>query len=74
MALISQAELMQFTGIKTRPKLARELGRAGIPFFQVAGQILTTEAAMTAALVDERVSAPAIMPRYDRRPSTKLRS
>lgn len=49
--LISQERLMDLTGLRQKAALKRHLRKAGIPYREVNGRILTTEAAMTATMV-----------------------
>lgn len=42
---------MELTGLKQKAALRRHLKRAGVPFREIGGTILTTEEAFTAALV-----------------------
>jgi len=49
--IIEQSRLMELTGLRQKAALRRALRRAGIPFKEVAGRLLTTEEAFTASLV-----------------------
>lgn len=49
--IISQDRLMELTGLRQKAALRRHLRRAGIPFREINGRILTTEDAFTAAMV-----------------------
>ena len=49
--MIGQDELMDMAGLKQRAALRRHLKKAGIPFKEINGRILTTEEALTASLV-----------------------
>lgn len=42
---------MELTGLRQKAALKRHLRKAGVPFFEVNGKILSTEAAFTARLV-----------------------
>lgn len=48
--IISQERLSELTGLRQKAALRRHLRRAGIPFREVGGRILTTEDAFTATL------------------------
>lgn len=48
--LIGQSRLLEITGLRQKAALRRHLKLAGIPFREVAGTIVTTEAAITATL------------------------
>ena len=62
--LIGEERLMEVTGCKQRGALSRHLRKAGIPFKVVNGHILSTEAAITAALVG-RTNAKKKGPNFD---------
>ena len=49
--IVSQSRLMELTGLRQPAALRRHLKRAGVPFRVVNGKILTTEEAITAAMV-----------------------
>ncbi len=49
--MIGQDELLKLTGLSQRAALRRHLKKAGIPFKELNGRILTTEEAITASLV-----------------------
>ena len=49
--MIGQDELLKLTGLSQRAALRRHLKKAGIPFKELNGRILTTEEAVTASLV-----------------------
>ena len=49
--IISQERLGELTGLTQKAALLRHLRNAGIPFREINGRILTTEEAITAALV-----------------------
>ena len=49
--MIDQDELMNVAGLKQKSALRRHLKKAGIPFKELNGRILTTEEAITASLV-----------------------
>lgn len=50
MTVLTQAALLELTGLRQKAALRRHLKRAGIPFREIGGRILTTEAAFDAAL------------------------
>ena len=50
-SVITQAQLMELTGLRQRAALRRHLRRAGIPYKEVRGVIFTTEGALDAAMV-----------------------
>lgn len=49
--IIGQDRLMELTGLRQKAALRRHLRRAGIPYREIGGRILTTEEAFTATLV-----------------------
>ena len=49
--MIDQDELMNLAGLKQKSALRRHLKRAGIPFKELNGRIITTEEALTASLI-----------------------
>jgi hypothetical protein len=49
--VLSQEMLLKLTGLHQKAALRRHLKRAGIPFREIGGRILTTEEAFTATLV-----------------------
>jgi len=49
--MIGQDELMDLAGLKQKSALRRHLKKAGIPFKELNGRILSTEEAITASLV-----------------------
>lgn len=49
--MIGQDELMDMAGLKQKSSLRRHLKKAGIPFKELNGRILTTEEAITTSLV-----------------------
>jgi len=49
--ILTQEALLALTGLKQKAALRRHLRRAGIPFKELNGRILTTQTALDAALV-----------------------
>lgn len=49
--VLGQDRLFELTGLRQKAALRRHLKRAGIPFRELGGRILTTEEAFTATLV-----------------------
>ncbi len=49
--MIGQDELMDLAGLKQKSALRRHLKKAGIPFKELNGRLLTTEEALTSSLV-----------------------
>ena len=49
--MIGQDELMDVAGLKQKSALRRHLKKAGIPFKEINGRLVTTEEALTASLV-----------------------
>ena len=49
--MLAQERLFELTGLRQKAALRRHLRKAGIPFREINGKILTTEAAFTATLV-----------------------
>jgi len=49
--MIDQNELMDIAGLKQKSALRRHLKKAGIPYKELNGRILTTEEALTASLI-----------------------
>ena len=49
--IIEQSRLLQISGLKNRSALRKHLRRAGIPFKEIAGNIITTQGALDAAMV-----------------------
>lgn len=49
--IIGQERLFEITGLRQKAALRRHLRKAGIPFREVNGRILTTQDAFTAAMV-----------------------
>lgn len=49
--LISQDRLLELTGLRQKAALRRHLKRAGVPYKEIGGKILTTEDAFTSAMV-----------------------
>ncbi|TDJ28432.1 MAG: DUF4224 domain-containing protein [Gammaproteobacteria bacterium] len=49
--MIGQDELMDLAGLKQKSALRRHLKKAGIPFTELNGRLLTTEEALTSSLV-----------------------
>jgi len=49
--MIDQDELMNVAGLKQKSALRRHLKKAGIPFKELNGRIITTEEALTASLI-----------------------
>ncbi len=49
--MIGQDELMDLAGLKQKSALRRHLKKAGIPFKEINGRILTTEEALTASMI-----------------------
>ncbi len=49
--MIGQDELMDVAGLKQKSALRRHLKKAGIPFKELNGRLLTTEEALTSSLV-----------------------
>jgi hypothetical protein len=49
--MIGQDELLKLTGLSQKAALRWHLRKAGIPFKELNGRILTTEEAITASLV-----------------------
>ncbi len=49
--MIGQDELMDAAGLKQKSALRRHLKKAGIPFKEINGRLVTTEEALTASLV-----------------------
>ena len=49
--MIGQDELMNMAGLKQKSALRRHLKKAGIPFKEINGRLVTTEEALTASLV-----------------------
>jgi len=50
-SVITQAQLMELTGLRQRAALRRHLRKAGIPFKEVRGVLFTTQGALDAAMV-----------------------
>ncbi len=50
-SIISQERLMELAGVAQKAALRRHLRRAGIPFKELNGRILTTQGALDAAMV-----------------------
>jgi len=48
--VLSQEQLLELTGLRQRAALRRHLRRAGIPFRELGGRILTTVDAFNATL------------------------
>lgn len=53
MTILTQAKLLELTGLRQKKALRRHLRKAGVPFFEPNGAIFTTEEALTAALVGD---------------------
>ena len=49
--VIDQDALLKLAGLQRKGALRRHLKKAGIPFKEINGRILTTEEALTASLV-----------------------
>lgn len=49
--MLAQERLFELTGLRQKAALRRHLRKAGVPFKEIAGKIVTTEEAFTAALV-----------------------
>lgn len=49
--VLAQERLFELTGLRQKAALRRHLRRAGVPFKEIAGKIMTTEEAFTATLV-----------------------
>jgi len=49
--VLSQDRLLELTGLRQKAALRRHLRKAGVPFREIGGRILTTEEAFTATLV-----------------------
>lgn len=50
MSILNQQALLELTGLRQKAALRRHLRKAGIPFREIGGRIVTTEAAFDAAL------------------------
>jgi hypothetical protein len=48
--IVTQEQLFELTGLRQKAALRRHLRKAGVPFREIAGRILTTEDAFTATL------------------------
>ena len=62
--LIAQDRLLEMTGLRQKAALRRHLKRAGIPFREVAGKIVTTEEAITATLTGRAKKKKAAEPNW----------
>lgn len=51
MTVLSQTALLELTGLRQKAALRRHLKRAGIPFRELGGRIVTTEEAFNDTLV-----------------------
>lgn len=62
MSVLTQATLLEITGLRQKAALRRHLRRAGIPFREINGRITTTEEAFTATLVgrDKKKAGPRL--------------
>jgi hypothetical protein len=49
--ILTQSQLFELTGLRQKAALRRHLRRAGVPYREIGGRILTTEEAFTATLV-----------------------
>jgi hypothetical protein len=49
--ILTQEKLLEITGLRQRAALRRHLKKAGIPFREIGGRILTTVEAFNAVLV-----------------------
>lgn len=49
--IIEQGRLMKLAGVRQKAALRRHLRKAGIPFKELNGKILTTQTALDAAMV-----------------------
>ncbi len=49
--IITEERLLEVTGLKQRAALRRHLRRAGVPFKQINGRLLTTQGALDASMV-----------------------
>ena len=49
--VLSQSRLFELTGLRQKAALRKHLRRAGVPFREINGRILTTEEAFTATLI-----------------------
>lgn len=54
MSLVTEADLLEATGLTRRTALIRHLRAARIPFRTVAGRIVTTSEAVTAAITGKK--------------------
>ena len=50
-SIITQDRLMELAGVRQKAALRKALRRAGIPFKELNGRILTTQGALDAAMV-----------------------
>ena len=48
--VLTQDRLLELTGLRQKAALRRHLRKAGVPFREIGGRILTTEDAITASL------------------------
>ena len=48
--VLTQDRLLELTGLRQKAALRRHLRKAGVPFREIGGRILTTEEAFTAVL------------------------
>jgi hypothetical protein len=51
MSIITQDDLLKLAGLTQKAALRRHLRKAGIPFRELNGRILTTQSAIDAAMV-----------------------